>query len=113
MRGDKRIYKNNASLGGLPVYSWPGTVNFTDVSPNWIMLAARNFTLCLVTQADDQDVLAFEILVNEIAVESVGTSATYFQAIPIVMSTVQYDNVRLDLTGFGTGQSTNLTVALY
>lgn len=113
IRGMTKQYRNNGSLGGLPVFSWPGQVNFTDISPNWVMLAARDLTSATVVQADGHSLLGISILVNEITVESMSVPSTYKSNIAISVTTHLNDTVRLILTDFGTGAAENLTVALY
>lgn len=113
VRGLTRVYRSGASLGGLPVFSWPGLVNFTDTSPAWIMLAPRDLTLAIVVMADGTSTLGITILVNEIAVESFTASPAYKQSLDISVSCGLLDTVRLDLTGFGGGAAENVTVALY
>jgi hypothetical protein len=98
--------------GSFPTFSWPGTVNFLDISPPWPVIADASYTSLVLVMADGTAAIDIDVLVNGSVADSVAASATATQTLAITVAVTAGDYIQLELTDDGAGTAVNIGVVL-
>jgi len=116
----QRVVRGNAFLRlpgkgfgpDLPRFSWPGVVDFLDTSPGFPIDGDMTLVEAFVVMSTLEDDIEFDILVGNVAIDTVVATplsrARYDISVPVVVN----DWVSLQLTDFGAGICDDLTVVL-
>lgn len=99
-------------VGELPRFSWEGLVEELDTSPPWVITEPGSFTE-IVVGFGTVAAIEFEILKNGGTVGVISTASSGSpQFFTSTITVVRDDQIRLDLTDFGTGLAEDITVTL-
>lgn len=114
VRNPTRVNLGPGGGGGVSEFpfqfSWPGLVNYTDISPGIPTLSDLTLTIVYWTWIDSPSTVGFDVLVNGSTVNSISTSADGFDGMSQLIA--PGDIVAIEITSIGTAGSRGLWVGV-